>query len=59
MNPGSAFNSYWPMPFRKGAKITLENLDSKPMTIYERQIDYTQTQVPADAAYLHAQFRRD
>ena len=57
VNPGSAFNSYWPMPFRKKAKITLENLDDKAMVIYY-QIDYTQTQVPKDAAYFHAQFRR-
>ena len=27
VNPGSAFNSYWPMPFRRKAKITMENLD--------------------------------
>jgi hypothetical protein len=57
VNPGSAFNSYWPMPFRKSAKITMENLDDKPMTIYY-QIDYTQTDVPSDAAYFHAQYRR-
>jgi hypothetical protein len=57
VNPGSAFNSYWPMPFRKSAKLTVENLDTKPMRIYY-QIDYTQTQVPKDAAYFHAQFRR-
>ncbi|MBI5084618.1 MAG: DUF2961 domain-containing protein [Acidobacteria bacterium] len=57
VNPGSAFNSYWQMPFRKGARITLENIDTQPMTIYF-QIDYTLTQVPKDAAYFHAQFRR-
>jgi hypothetical protein len=57
VNPGSAFNAYWPMPFRRKARITLENLDSKPMTIYY-QIDYTVTDVPKDAAYFHAQFRR-
>jgi hypothetical protein len=57
VNPGSAFNSYWPMPFRKKAKLTLENLADKPMTIYY-QIDYSETAVPADAAYFHAQFRR-
>jgi hypothetical protein len=57
VNPGSAFNSYWPMPFRHKAKITMENLDEKPMTLYY-QIDYTQTDVPKDAAYFHAQFRR-
>jgi hypothetical protein len=57
VNPGSAFNSYWPMPFRKKAKITMENLDSQRMTVYY-QIDCTRTQVPSDAAYFHAQFRR-
>jgi hypothetical protein len=35
----------------------LENLDENQMTVYY-QIDYTLTEVPADAAYLHAQFRR-
>lgn len=58
VNPGSAFNSYWQMPFRKKARVTLENLDDETMTIYY-QIDYTLTEVPADAAYFHAQFRRE
>lgn len=57
VNPGSAFNCYWTMPFRKKAKVTLENLDEREMTLYY-QINYTLTQVPADAAYFHAQFRR-
>lgn len=58
VNPGSAFNSYWCMPFRKKCRITMENInDSDPMTLYY-QIDYTLTDVPADAGYFHAQFRR-
>ncbi len=57
VNPGSAFNSYWPMPFRHKAKLTMENLDQKPMAVYY-QIDYALGDVPKDAAYLHAQFRR-
>jgi hypothetical protein len=57
VNPGSAFNCYWVMPFRKSCKITMENLDDKQMTLYY-QITYALTSVPADAAYLHAQFRR-
>jgi hypothetical protein len=57
VNPGSAFNSYWNMPFRKKAKITLENLDDKDMTLFY-QVNYTLTDVPEDAAYFHAQFRR-
>ncbi|HVR25597.1 MAG TPA: glycoside hydrolase family 172 protein [Candidatus Polarisedimenticolia bacterium] len=57
VNPGSAFNSYWPMPFRHKAKITMENIDQKPMAVYY-QIDYALSEVPKDAAYFHAQFRR-
>ncbi|MFN7115758.1 MAG: glycoside hydrolase family 172 protein [Saprospiraceae bacterium] len=57
VNPGSAFNSYWTMPFRKRCRITMENIAAEKMNLYY-QIDYTLTQVPEDAAYLHAQFRR-
>jgi hypothetical protein len=57
VNPGSAFNCYWEMPFRKSCRITMENLDTKPMTVYY-QVNYTLTDLPADAAYFHAQFRR-
>ena len=57
VNPGSAFNCYWEMPFRKHCKITMENRADDPMTLYY-QIDYTLTEVPEDAAYFHAQFRR-
>jgi Protein of unknown function (DUF2961) len=57
VNPGSAFNSYWPMPFRHHARITIENLDEKPSVLYY-QIDYALSPVPTDAGYFHAQFRR-
>jgi hypothetical protein len=57
VNPGSAFNSYWVMPFRKKCKVTLENINTEKVTIFY-QIDYTLTEVPDDAAYFHAQFRR-
>jgi len=58
VNPGSAFNCYWVMPFRKKCRITMENVDDQnTMTLYY-QIDYTLTDVPADAGYFHAQFRR-
>ncbi|MDR2231653.1 MAG: DUF2961 domain-containing protein [Tannerella sp.] len=58
VNPGSAFNCYWTMPFRKKCKITMENVnDAEAMTLYY-QIDYALTEVPADAGYFHAQWRR-
>ena len=57
VNPGSAFNCYWTMPFRKKCKVTLENINDSDMRVYY-QIDYTLTDVPEDAGYFHAQFRR-
>ena len=58
VNPGSAFNCYWQMPFRKKCRITMENIDpNNEMRVYY-QINYTLTEVPEDAAYFHAQFRR-
>jgi hypothetical protein len=60
VNPGSAFNCYWVMPFRKKCRITMENVsppETDPMTLFY-QVDYTLTDVPDDAAYFHAQFRR-
>jgi hypothetical protein len=57
VNPGSAFNCYWEMPFRKHCRMTFTNINTEPMTLYY-QINYTLTDVPEDAAYFHAQFRR-
>jgi len=57
VNPGSAFNCYWEMPFRKSCRITMTNIAEEQMVLYY-QIDYTLTEVPDDCAYFHAQFRR-
>ncbi len=57
VNPGSAFNCYWEMPFHKHCRITMTNIADEQMTLYY-QITYALTEVPADAAYFHAQFRR-
>lgn len=57
VNPGSAFNCYWTMPFRKSFRITLENLNRDQVMVYY-QITYELREVPEDAGYFHAQFRR-
>jgi hypothetical protein len=57
VNPGSAFNCYWEMPFRKRCRITMTNIDDRDMVLYY-QINYTLTEVPEDKGYFHAQFRR-
>jgi hypothetical protein len=57
VNPGSAFNSYWEMPFRNRCRMTLTNLSEKDITLYF-QISYTLEDIASDRAYFHAQFRR-
>lgn len=57
VNPGSAFNCYWEMPFRKSCRMTLTNIGHEDMTLFY-QVNYTLTDVPEDCAYFHAQFRR-
>lgn len=57
VNPGSAFNCYWPMPFRRGFRITLENRNADQVAVYY-QITYIRKPVSGNAAYFHAQFRR-
>jgi hypothetical protein len=57
VNPGSAFNCYWPMPFRKGCRITLTNIAAERTVLYY-QVNYALGPVPAEAGYFHAQFRR-
>jgi hypothetical protein len=58
VNPGSAFNCYWPMPFHQRARITMENRDGQDMWLYY-QINYVLAAVPKKAGYFHAQFRHE
>ena len=57
VNPGSAFNCYWEMPFRRRCRMTMSNIADEAMTLYY-QVNYTLTDVPDDCALFHAQFRR-
>jgi hypothetical protein len=59
VNPGSSFNSYWKMPFRKKCKITMENMNKAAAMRLYYQVNYVLTEVPNDEAYFHAQFRRN
>ena len=57
VNPGSAFNSYWPMPFQRHCKITITSLNDQNVLFYY-QINYALGEIPANSLYFHAQFRR-
>lgn len=57
--PSSGMNSYFQMPFRKKARITLENQHDNPIPVFFYQIDYNlYEELSADVAYFHAQWRR-
>ena len=58
VNPKGGFNSYWEMPFRGRAKITVENVGASSVGGFFYQVDYALTEVPDDYAYLHCQWRR-
>lgn len=60
-NPSSGMNCFWAMPFREHARITVTNEStdiSLNMGLLAYQITYQETEVPKEAAYFHAQWRR-
>lgn len=58
VNPNRGMNCFWEMPFRKHCRITLENRNPKEEKTIYYQINYCLRDIPEDAAYFHAQFRR-
>src|SRR4051812_37696717 len=58
VNPGAGFNAYWEMPFRKHARITVENRSKDDAGLYY-QVDYSVEPISSQAAYFHAQFRNE
>src|ERR1043165_39858 len=56
---GDAYNCYWAMPFRTGARITVTNESERPLVALYYQVDYTQENVAADVPYFCAQYRQE
>ncbi|MFT4029670.1 MAG: DUF2961 domain-containing protein [Protaetiibacter sp.] len=56
-NPHGGFNSYWPMPFRTGARLTLENTSAVDVRLYY-QVSYELGGDQEGHGYFHAQWRR-
>ncbi len=57
VNPLGGLNSYWEMPFRRHARVTLENVAEEAAVVFY-QFDYELAAIDAEAGYLHAAFRR-
>lgn len=56
--PWRGCSCYWQMPFREHARITLTNEDKSDVGIVAYKIVYKLHEVPADAGFFHAQWRR-
>lgn len=57
VNPAGGFNSYWRMPFKKRARIVMENMGEEDVVLYY-SIDYVLEDMGEDIAYFHSQWRR-
>jgi hypothetical protein len=57
---GRGRNCYWPMPFRKSAKITVTNESNVTCWAFFYYIDWQkQPSLPEDTAYFHAMYRQE
>lgn len=57
---GKGFNCYFPMPFKKKAKLVVHNETGEDVGSFFYQIDYTLgDDIKDETPYFHAQFRRD
>ena len=54
-----ALNSFFPMPFRESAKITVTHEGERPVSAFYYNIDYEKhASLPEDVGYFHAQYRQ-
>ncbi len=58
VNPRGGMNCYWPMPFRNRIRIEITNNGPETIPAFFYQVTYALKEVPEDAAYLHASWRR-
>ncbi|HNS00583.1 MAG TPA: DUF2961 domain-containing protein [Planctomycetota bacterium] len=55
-----SYNSYWHMPFRKSARIEIENQSEKPLSLLYYTIDWVKLDaLPEDTPYFYAQYRQE
>jgi len=59
VNPNGGLNCYFPMPFRKHAKIVVESLLPVDLNGFFYAFSMDEGEVAPDEAYFHAKFRRE
>ncbi len=57
---GDSYNCFWPMPFRKSARIEIVNQSEKPISLLYYNIDWIKKdKLPKDTPYFYAQYRQE
>ena len=57
---GRGRNCYWPMPFRKSARVVVVNEGNEPCNAFYYYIDWQKLpSLPKDSAYFHAMYRQE
>lgn len=57
---GRGRNCYWPMPFRKSARITVTNESAKRCHAFYYYVDWQKHRsLPKNSAYFHAMYRQE
>ena len=57
---GDSYNCFWPMPFRKSARIEIVNQSEKRISLLYYNIDWVKKKrLPRDTPYFHAQYRQE
>jgi hypothetical protein len=60
VNPKRGMNAFFQMPFRKKARITIENQHPAEVPAFFYQVDYClEDELPREIVYFHAQWRRE
>ncbi len=55
-----SYNCYWRMPFRKSARIEIENQSDNPIGLLYYNIDWIKKDsLPPETPYFHAQYRQE
>ncbi len=60
MEDGDSYNCFWRMPFRKSARIEIENQSEKPIHLLYYNIDWIKLdKLAKDTPYFYAQYRQE
>ncbi len=54
-----SYNCFWPMPFRKAARVEIENQCDRPISLLYYNLDWIEKPVSEDTPYFHAHYRQE